>query len=296
MAVDPFTSGGQLFFGAGGADAFGSNPAQAYASAYQAALKVNQQNYNNILKGYQVALRQQQKMTRGITQGYGQLSGQVLSDIQGIDASQRQAIADAYAQQSGSAAQSLISRGLGNTTVQDSIQRGLALDKAKADVALSNQTAQLQAGYRSQLGMAGLGYRNLAQQQRAALQNQQLGFMGSVQAQYPDAGLYAQMLSQQRGMAAGMFGPGSYVTHEQPASQAGRDMLGSNALSLGGYGGMTPEQNYSMSIGGGSYGPGTGVGSPIFKSQPEANPWEFAPGSEYANPVAGYTYDWSAGE
>ncbi len=184
----------------GGALNFGNVPAMDdYGSAYANALNLNKSNYSNILQGYQNVLSGQMSAQKGLQAGYTGLGQDVLNDIQGIDASQRQAIADQYAQQRGAASQGLISRGLGNTTVQNAVDRGLALDNSKANIALSNQTAQLQAGYRSQLGLAGLNYGNQANMQNTALAGQQLGFMNSVNSPYPNAAAYAA-LAQQRGM------------------------------------------------------------------------------------------------
>lgn len=55
--------------------------------------------------------------------------GQILSGF-AANAGQ-QGIVDQYAQQRGAADQSMISRGLGNTTVKDSVMRGLDYDQAK---------------------------------------------------------------------------------------------------------------------------------------------------------------------
>ncbi len=84
-------------------------------------------------------------------QQYGQLQQNVLGSIQGVGASQAQAIQDTYAQQSGAAQQSLAQRGLGNTTVVDATQRGLTLDEQKAQVAL--QFYGQQQGYAQQQQM-----------------------------------------------------------------------------------------------------------------------------------------------
>ena len=154
------------------AKALGEN----YQSAYNAALEQNKAMYSNIMAGYQ-----------GLTQS-------VLGNIQGTETAQRQAIADQYAQQSGQTAQSLISRGLGNTTVANAMQRGVSLDRAKADINLSNQMAQLYAGYQSKLG------------------GSQLDFMNSVMAKYPDAGAYYKLMEQagmnsQRGRGTGVTAP-----------------------------------------------------------------------------------------
>jgi hypothetical protein len=73
------------------------------------------------------------------------------------------------------------------------VQRGISLDQSKAQTALANQIAQLYAGYQSNLGLAGLNYQNQAAMQNTALNSQQLGWMNSVNAGYPQAGMYAQL-------------------------------------------------------------------------------------------------------
>jgi hypothetical protein len=60
-------------------------------------------------------------------------------------------------------------------------------------VNLAEQIANLKAGYRSNLGMAGLQYQGNAALQNTAQANQQLQWMNSVQAPYPDAGAYAKL-------------------------------------------------------------------------------------------------------
>lgn len=139
-----------------------------YGNEYQTALQQQNANYQNILNQYGANQAAVQGQVAGVAAGYGGLSQQVLSGIQGIGASQAQAIQDVYAQQSGALNQQLIGRGLGNTTVVGSMQRGLTLDAQKAQIALANQIAQLYAGYQAQLGGAGLQ----AQLQGAGLQAQ----------------------------------------------------------------------------------------------------------------------------
>jgi hypothetical protein len=235
-----------------GASQMVTNPAGAlgsiannYASAYNDALRANQQNYQNILQGYQQVLQQQQASQQPIMQGYQQLQSQVLGDIQGIGASQQQAIADVYAQQQGQASQGLISRGLGNTTVQNAVSRGLTLDQQKANVALSNQLAQLTAGYRSQLGGAALNYQNQANMQNTALASQQLGMMAGLQIPFPSAGAYSALASGAAGLAAAQrYGGGAGLS---PARSTG----------IGGSRGQTPsEMNGGYNLGGSGGAPG----------------------------------------
>lgn len=182
----------------GGSLNFGTVPGLTdYQGAYANALNLNQQNYANILGGYQNIMGNQQAAQQNIQAGYGALENQVLGGIQGIGASQSQAIQDVYAQQSGNSAQQMINSGLGNTTVQQSVQRGNVADEMKAQTALANQLAQLQAGYQTNIGMAGLNYANQANMQNTGLGSQQLGFMNSVNSPYPNAAAYGQLAMQQ---------------------------------------------------------------------------------------------------
>lgn len=145
--------------------------------------------------------------------GYAQLLNSVLQGIQGIGTSQSQAIQDTYAQQSGQATQQMQSAGLGNSTVAQSIQRGLSLDKWKAQIALANQLAQLGAGYTAQMGMSGL-------QQQGAFQQQQLGYgnqmaMLAMQNQYQNPSYQLQnnmnQINQRDQASIGRFLMQNYV-------------------------------------------------------------------------------------
>jgi hypothetical protein len=82
---------------------------QGYANALSGA----QASAGNIAGGYGSLLSQQQAAQQPIIQGYGQLGQQVQGTIQGVEASQRQAIADSYAQQQGQAQQQLINSAWG---------------------------------------------------------------------------------------------------------------------------------------------------------------------------------------
>ncbi len=175
------------------------------------------------LQPMDTGLGQQQAQNARTQQGYTDLLGQVMGTIQGVDASQRQAIQDQYVAAQGQAGQSLASRGLGNTTVTDSVQRGLLYDKTKSDVNLSNQMAQLRAGYQSQLGLAGLGFATQANQMNTAQQNAIAGQRASYGSQLGQANLnYAQQASQQALAQQNL----EAATRASYADQIGRQGLG----------------------------------------------------------------------
>lgn len=210
----PYQIAGKLSFGSAGS---------TYQSAYANALRLNSTNYSNILKGYQ-----------GLTSS-------VLGNIKGMGESAQQDITDQYAMLGGQQAQQLVSRGLGNTTVAQSVQRGLGYDQAKARTGASNQFANTYAGYQSNLGQS------------------QLNWMNSVNAPYPNPQNYIQPqypeipnrpLNQQQGGGGGSFG--------------------------GGNGNWMIPQNPSGGGSGGAYSyvpPAHGKGQDINVNDPEAMAW-----------------------
>lgn len=234
---------------------------------YAGMLQQAQNSYSSILAGYSTTMAQQQSAQQGIMAGYNQLQSNVLNTIQGVDASQRQSIRDQYAQQSGAMQQGLISSGLGNTTVMGSMQRGLTLDEAKAETGLSNSFAQLAAGYQSQLGLAGLGYRGQAAQQNTALQQNMLGYMGQYAGQLGGWGMQGLGMDQQAQLAREQMA--NQLKIAQLHGVGGRGGGGGGGSSYpGGYGGYAPlNQGYgSMAPAGGllqqsTYNAGTGPGA-----------------------------------
>lgn len=228
--------GGEIPWQPGG-NPFAQDLGSAYQSAYNSALAQNQANYSNILKGYMQTLQGQQTAQQAIGSGYSQLYNNVLKGIQGVGKSQAQAIADAYAQQSGASQQDLINRGLGNSTVLSSVQRGLQADKTKADTALANQIAQLTAGYQSQLGGQGLAYAAQSAAANTAQQNRQLDWMNSVQSPYPDSRMYAALLQQQGMIDQANRDRALFQQQLEAQKQAANRAIGS--AGAGGFGGVT---------------------------------------------------------
>ncbi len=246
-----------------------------YGTEYTNALDLNNTNYQNILSQYGANLGAIQGQVAGVAQGYGALSQQVQGTIQGIGASQAQQIQDVYAQQSGGLNQSLISHGLGNTTVVGAMQRGVTLDSQKAQIALANQIAQLSAGYQAQLGGAGLQ----AQLQGAGLQNQAAMGLGGNLASYktpypnypPSSSRSQQASGGGGGVRGGMSGMAGDGTSGDWAAGQGNNYMAANTQT--------------NTLGSGVYG-----GSQL--PQPVAAPQQQAPsiGDQYgggADPLAG---------
>jgi hypothetical protein len=166
--------GGNINLGSAPGMNFSGNPqamAKSYQSAYENARNINQQMYQNVMSGYQTMVG-----------GHNKLQSSVMKRLQGTNRANMRDIAARYAQESGAMSQQMIDRGLGNTTVQQSMQRGLLQDNVREKTRSRGQFAQMMAGAESQLGLAGLG-----------AQQNQLNWMGSISAPYPDPGMYAQM-------------------------------------------------------------------------------------------------------
>jgi hypothetical protein len=207
--------------------------------SYQTQLSQAQDSYSDVMSGYQSALSGQQAAQAPIQAGYGALQGQVANTLGyggtpwGVAAPAAQSIADLYASQSGNAQQGLINSGLGNSTVLQSVQRGIGLDAAKAYGGLGAQLAQTYAGYQSQLGLAGLNYANQANQQNTAINMAQLGYQGAY---------HGQGYGQKQPMGGGAIGAPSSGSPQNQAFPSGKDP------TLPGYppgqgfqgGGMTP--------------------------------------------------------
>jgi hypothetical protein len=204
MPANPYLIAGSLPWGGGGADTFGylnsTNPEKALAShygqAYRSALDQNQSNYDNILRGFQQTALAQMGSQRAIGRGYKNLLTEVMGRLENTGRSGAQDIMDRYSAERGSEEARLIDAGLGNTTVASSVRRGLTYDEEKSRNRLAETVANLMAGYQSNLGQAGLQFRERALGERTGQANAQLNWMNSLQAQYPDASMYAQIASQ----------------------------------------------------------------------------------------------------
>lgn len=261
------SSGPNPLAAGGGALNFGGVPTN-YTSAYGNALNLSQQSYNNILGGYQNLLGQQQQGQAGVQSRYDSLWPQVQQTIAGIDQSQRQALSDTYAWDSGKLTQQMINSGLGNTTAAASAQSMASLNNQKANVALSNQTAQLNAGYQSQLGLAGAGYAGQANSQNTQLGQNALNWMNTVSSPYPNVRDW-QNTAQMQGAAAGYKPPTGY----NPARAPGYPPVVSPSGSQGG--GRPPAQPPGgRGGGGGGRPPANWEEGPGFNRQPPDQPWQ----------------------
>lgn len=199
-----------------------TNPAQAYQTAYGNALSMNKGLWERINAGFDTAYTRLQRGQR-----------KSMRQVRKLGRSERQDIDDQYNQSLGTSAQQLIDRGLGNTTVQQSVNRGIEAERSKANVRLTGELADLRAGYLDRFN-----------QQRTALANEQLRFMNTMTAAYPDPGTYAAMMSQQAVPMGGGFGGASNSSGPYRSQFAGMGNWGTDWGSPGG-GGSYAAPDYS---------------------------------------------------
>lgn len=262
---------GALPWGAGGANpgaafaAAGAPPeaafaqlAQSYQGAYNSALAQNQSNYDNILAGYQKTLAAQTTAQQAISAGYSGLYNEVQERLAKQGATRAADISAAATADLGRQTQSLIDRGLGNTTVQNAVVRANEFDRQRQQTASAEAYDALRADSARNIGLASLNFQQQAQAANTGLQQQQLDWMNSVSAPYPNAGLYAQLAAQ-----AGQTAQANRnnALQAQLAADANRAALAPAApdIPAGFVGGPGPRAGYVPSatpnFGGGAYNP-----------------------------------------
>jgi hypothetical protein len=98
------------------------------------------------------ALAQGMRSLRGGQQRFREALGRQLGMISQLGLSQQREIEDAYRRNTGAAQQNLVSRGLGNTTITDTVMRGYQRDRQRALQDVAEQKARLGIGVMSELG------------------------------------------------------------------------------------------------------------------------------------------------
>lgn len=162
---------------------------------YQQLMGYNLSNYNQILNSYGSQMESlgniYQTVLGGVRDTLGQGGGW------GVATPAAQQIAQTYASRRGQTDQQMISSGLNNTTVRQSMQNQNALGEAQAYGGLGAQLANMYAGYQSQLGGQYMG-------QQAGLTGQLLGQLGGYQfAPPPPQTLTTNVLGWSEGESQG---------------------------------------------------------------------------------------------
>ena len=111
-----------------------------YSRAHNEGLLANQQRYEDILGGYRDRY------------------GQAMNQLQGLGSVEADRINRRYDSLSGATQQSLVDRGLYNTTIAPGMLRGVERDRAEAHSALQEQIRRENLGYHTQLSGDTLGF------------------------------------------------------------------------------------------------------------------------------------------
>lgn len=263
-----FNLGDNIVYGIGGGPAgqqYLANQAaqsqyqQQSANTYRTELANAQRDYSNLVNSYQRQLGLIDASNQSIQSAYTQLLNQLIGGVAGTEGPARQAIYDDYLRNLGRQGQDLVSRGLTNTTVKDSVERGVLSDKWRRDNELSASMAQLVANYESQIGLAGLGAQREAQQQRNALEFQYAQLRQ--QAEQYQRGLEQQYRLAMLGGGGGGRGGGG------GGGGGGRQQLPElNRNANPAFGALIPEGGYANNFGfggGGYYGPAPNYGQTL---------------------------------
>lgn len=226
----------------------------SYNQAYNNVLGMNQSNYQNIMAGYNSAISAQTSAQQAINAGYSGLYNSVMDRLQGQGQSAARRIGDSYSQLLAGTSQQAIDRGLGNTTIQSSINRGVESDKQRALMENDESINKIMADYMSGLGTKALGAQQEGLDRVSGLGLRQLDFMNQLNAKYPDGSMWGELAQmagklqgQGQGAGGGAFGGGAF---------------GGGAAPRVGYvpGGNTPGGNVGGYLGGG-YGGGGSMGA-----------------------------------
>lgn len=211
----------------------------AYKNAYDSSLKFNEALYNRADQGYRDIAAFNTSAGEALSRGYTDLSAAVLGKIAQTGQARATAIDDAYERANAESQQSLINRGLGNTTVLDSQRRSAVSDRERARTQLSNDLAEMTASYQSNLGLSGLRSQENQIDRELGTGYRHMDFLNSVTAGYPDAGMYAS-IAQQVGAADQADKDRAFLRDQMNAQLAMAGRAGQGGGGGGGFGGETP--------------------------------------------------------
>jgi hypothetical protein len=254
----------------------GGDPQQAmanlgpmYAQQYQSALAMNEKNNENVQMGYGQLRSEADQVYQNIYKNLDARYSDVLGRIAGTNTSNINDIGRNAEALSGRASQQMVSRGLGNTTVQQNMQRAIESDRARETTRSNEAFAQLGAGYADRIW----GDRTNAQQNKAQMMSglgtQQLAAQERIQAGYPDAAMF--------GSLAQMYGAQSEADKNRKLQEAAMQRAGAGVQSAGGY-------SYSPSPWGSRNPAGSGGGA-IMNDSWSSNFGNYGGGGSFYQPM-----------
>ena len=203
--------------------------AHAYDAAQAAANQANEARYREILGGYQTRQGILAPEIEQMPGHYASREQHIMGEMSGLGRAARADLNRRYDQEAGNVEQSLIDRGLGNTTVLGSMTRGVRDQQDRAMNSLNEQLRRERLGYRTALSGDTLGSMERSIDARSNLYREPLDFMERREDLGPDtAYLNAAMATAYgSGTEAGYGLPWNY------SSGAGMSSIGARRTALG---------------------------------------------------------------
>ena len=189
-----------------------STTRQGYLNVFNKQARSDQgiaQGYLAQEKAIKAAAAKRSLAGQQVLAGYGRMYDNQMAALEGAGQEQRQDLSDRYTNLTGRAGQDLISRGLSNSTVRNTVEAGLERDRAKGIRGIDMGIQEQRGRMGMQLDQMRLGYadqnaqRNFQTQlQLADLANRRYGFLDQsaqrrAQGGYQLAGLAGQYANQQ---------------------------------------------------------------------------------------------------
>jgi hypothetical protein len=147
--------------------------------AYGNLIGAQNQAYGGLMSGQGTAYDNLMKSQTGgladVGQGYGSMLGAALNNMNLLGRTQANDLNEQYDRNAADSQQSLVNRGLYNTTVTDSVNRGINLDKERALTNLAQGVAKDTNNTLAQFGMPALQFGQQAVGANTALGQQAIG-------------------------------------------------------------------------------------------------------------------------
>ena len=166
------------------------DPSGSYSSAYGAYANTASDMVKTGFDQLNQALFERQQQNQGIWQGYKNLNQRVQQKLAGSNEANLADLKEQYDARSGQMAQQMINRGLGNWSIQQSMQNQLGSDFAREKTRSNNSFAQLQADAMQRVMMGGLGAREHGADALTGIRGMGLNFLSSMTPVPPDFGTY----------------------------------------------------------------------------------------------------------
>ena len=214
-------------------DGTSSRAAEEFDKALKAANEANEARYQDILGGYKTRQEILGPEMEQMPSHYADREFSIMGEMSGLGRAARADLNRRYDQEAGNVEQSLIDRGLGNTTVLGSMTRGVRDQQDRAMNSLNEQLRRERLGYRTALSGDTLGAAERSIGARSMLYREPMDFMERREDLGPSDAYLNALLGTSHGAGYGMGRPdSSYRT----ASEMALDSINERRGDTGGAG------------------------------------------------------------